>query len=109
MLDSSLWANRPHVGRPTVPLPLSDAQRAEVEAALRPDTAEKRVVRRGQALLLMADGVAATEIAKLLGVGRSTVMRWKKRFHCDEPAKRLADAPRSGRPPSLSRRPTARR
>src|SRR6185436_7048376 len=110
MLDSSLWANRPHFGRPTVPVPLSQAQREEVEAAIRPDKAEKRVLRRGQALLLMADGVPAVDIAKLLGVHLRTVLKWKKkRFTCDDPAKKLTDAPRSGRPPSLSRPPTARR
>lgn len=109
MLDSSLWANRPHFGRPTVPVPLSDAQRAEVETALRPDKVEKRVLRRGQALLLLADGVPAVDVAKLLGVHLRTVMKWKKRFACDEPAQKLTDAPRSGRPPSLFRRPSAPR
>ena len=109
MLDSSHWANRPHYGRPTKLLPLSAAQRAEIEAAIRPDKVEKRVLRRGEALLFMADGVAATDIAKVLGVDVRTVQRWKSRFDCDDPAKMLADAPRSGRPPSLSQRPTAPR
>jgi transposase len=76
---------------------------------LRPDKVEKRVWRRGEALLFMADGVPATDIAKVLGVDIRTVQRWKNRFDCDEPAKKLADAPRSGRPPSLSRRKTAPR
>ena len=35
---------------------------------LRPDKAERRVWQRAQALLLMAKGVPATDIAKLLGV-----------------------------------------
>ena len=45
MIDPSPWAGRPHVGRPTVSLALSDEQRAEVETAMRPDKAEKRIVR----------------------------------------------------------------
>ena len=109
MLDSSHWANRPHFGRPTRPLPLSDAQRSEIEAALRPDKVEKRVLRRGQAALFMADGVPAVDIAKLVGVHLRTVLKWRKRLDCDDPVKKLADAPRSGRPPSLSQRPTAPR
>jgi DNA-directed RNA polymerase specialized sigma24 family protein len=109
MIDSSPWANRPHPGRPTVPLKLTAEQRMDVEAAMRPDKAERRIVVRAQALLFMADGVPATDIAKLLGVDRRTVTKWRKRFQCDHPEEKLADAPRSGRPPSLSRRPTARR
>src|SRR5689334_16385447 len=109
MIDSSPWANRPHVGRRTVPLDLSPEQRMDVEAALRPDKAEQRVCRRAQALLFMADGVPATDIAKVLGVHPRTVFRWRQRFLCDHPEQKLADAPRSGRPPSLSPSPTAPR
>jgi transposase len=74
----------------------------DVEAALRPDKAEQRICRRAQALLFMADGVPATDIAKVLGVHLRTVFRWHQRFLCDHPEQKLADAPRSGRPPSLS-------
>jgi transposase len=88
-----------------VPFVLSPEQRREVEAAMRPGKVERRVYQRAQALLLMADGVPATDIAKLLGVHLRTVFRWRTRFQwCDHPVKKLADAPRSGRPPSLSRR-----
>jgi transposase len=90
-------------------LELSPEQRADLEAAIRPDKAEKRVVRRAQAALLMADGVATADIAVLLGVDLRTVMKWRNRFRCADPVTKLADAHRSGRPPSLSRPPTARR
>lgn len=108
MIDVASWTGRRHPGPPTVPLPLSDDQRIEVEAALRPDKAEQRIVRRGEALLLMAAAVPSPDIAKILGVHLRTVQKWRSRFRCDEPAGKLADAPRSGRPPSLSRPPTAR-
>lgn len=108
MIDSSPWANRPHVGRPTVPLALSAGQRAEIEMAMRPEKAERRIVVRAQALLFMADGVAASDIAMVLGVHERTVFKWRRRFECENPATKLADAPRSGRPPSLSRTPTVR-
>lgn len=109
MIDPTPWANRPHAGRPTVPLKLSPAQRADIEMAIRPEKAERRIVVRGQAVLLMADGVPACDIAMVLGVAERSVFRWRKRFACDHPEEKLADAPRSGRPPSLSRRPTAPR
>ena len=79
----------------------------DVEAAMRPDKAEQRVVKRAQALLLMADGVPATDIAMLLGVHLRSVFRWRARFLCEHPEEKLADAPRPGRPPSLSPAPTA--
>jgi len=109
MIDYAALARRPHGGRPTVPLSLSPEERARVEAAVRPATAEQRVVRRGTALLMMADGVPGTDIARLVGVHIRTVQEWRRRFEDEHPADKLVDAPRSGRPPSLSRRPTRRR
>ena len=109
MIDSSPWANRPHAGRRTVPLELSPEQRMDIEAAMRPEKAERRIVIRAQALLFMADCVPASDIAMVLGVHERTVFKWRKRFECDAPETKLADAPRSGRPPSLSQPPTAPR
>jgi Winged helix-turn helix len=109
MIDPTPWANRPHPGRRTVPLELSRKQRTDIEMTMRPEKAERRIVVRAQALLFMADGVPASDIAMVLGVHERTVFRWRKRFACDHPEEKLADAPRSGRPPSLSPRPTAPR
>ncbi|MGH7270440.1 MAG: helix-turn-helix domain-containing protein [Polyangiaceae bacterium] len=72
---------------------------------MHPAKAEQRIVRRAQAVLMMADGVPATDIARLLGMHVCTVDDWRKRFDCAKPSEKLADAPRSGRPPSLSRTP----
>ena len=102
MIDYGALAGRAHGGRPTVRIDLSAEERARVEALMRPAKAEQRIVRRAQALLMMADGVPGTDIARLLGVHVVTVQMWRRRFDCDNPADRLADAPRSGRPPSLS-------
>ncbi|AKT38720.1 uncharacterized protein CMC5_028640 [Chondromyces crocatus] len=85
-----------------MPLVLSDEQRRSVEARIRPAKAEKRIVQRGQALLLMADGVPAPDIAQLLGVHCRTVEKWRRRFSSGDPVAKLTDAPRSGRPRSLS-------
>jgi hypothetical protein len=102
MIDYGALAGRAHGGRPTVPVVLSAKERARIEAAMRPAKAEQRVVRRAHALLMMADRVPGTDIARLLGVDVATVQKWRRRFDCDNPADKLADAPRSGRPPSLS-------
>lgn len=85
-----------------MPLALSEAQRADIEMAIRPDKVGRRIFQRGQALLLMADGVGTEDVAALLGIDPRTARRWRVRFSCSEPARKLADAPRSGRPPSLS-------
>ena len=103
MIDYGALAGRAHGGRPTVPIVLSANERAKIEALMRPAKAGQRVVRRAQALLMMADGVPGTDIARLLGVHVVTVQAWRRRFDCDNPGDKLADAPRSGRPPSLSR------
>jgi hypothetical protein len=108
MIDYSAVAGRAHGGRPTVRLELSAEERARIEAALRPARAEQRIVRRAQAVLMMADAVPAADIARLLGVHVRTVEEWRCRFDCDKPSDKLADAPRSGRPPSLSQTPSQR-
>jgi transposase len=58
---------------------------------------------RAQALLWLAQGLPAAEVAELLGVSRQTVYNWADRYR-DRAGSglldRLADAPRSGRPPT---------
>lgn len=105
MIDYGELAGRAHGGRPTVTLIISPEERTRIEAAMRPAKAEQRIVRRAQALLMMADGVPGTDIARVLGVHVRTVQEWRRRFECATPSDKLADAPRSGRPPSLSRTP----
>ena len=92
-----------------MPLELSVEDRARLEAMLGPGKVEKRIFQRGQALLLLADGVPGCDIGMLLGVHERTVFKWKKRFDTNKPLDRLTDAPRTGRPPSLSPRRTAPR
>lgn len=109
MIDPEPWVLRPHPGPRAKAVLLTPRQREAVEAAIRPATAEKRVVLRGEALLLMASGVSIRDTARALGVHARTVFEWRKRFTtADDPLSKLADAPRSGRPPSLSRTPTRR-
>lgn len=69
---------------------------------MRPEKAERRIVQRAQAVLLLADGVATANVAKLSGVHLRTVEKWRLRFSCTDPLEKLADTPRSGRPRALS-------
>ena len=108
MIEYDELAGRPHGGRPTVAIVLSADARAAIAAVMRPAKAEQRIVRRAQALLMMADGVPGTDIARVLGVHIRTVQEWRRRFDCEAPADKLADAPRSGGPPFLSPTPTPR-
>jgi hypothetical protein len=109
MIDPGPWVARERPGPPTKPLSLTPEQRAAVEAAIRPGKTELRIARRAQALLLMADGVSSYDTAKLIGVHVRTVFEWRERFrNSDDPAAKLADAPRPGRPRALSRTPTRR-
>ena len=106
MIDSTPWVNRPHPGPRAERLALTPKQREAVEALLRAGTTEVRVARRAQALLLMADGAGPGDIAMLVGVHLRTVTGWRVCFkQAPDPVAMLADAPRSGRPPSLSPRP----
>jgi winged helix-turn helix protein len=107
MTDLSLRTARTGCGRPTVPVVLTADQRAHVEGLLRSGKVEKRVYLRGRALLMMADSVPANRIAWELGVHERTTEKWRERFRVDDPVKVLTDAPRSGRPTSLSRLQTA--
>lgn len=109
MIDPEPWVARPHPGPRAERVRLTRAQRDAIEAALRPAKTETRVAKRGQAVLLMAAGVGAPDIAMLVGVHVRTVSKWKARIaKAADPAAKLEDAPRSGRPPSLSATQTRR-
>lgn len=98
---------RTRCGPPTIPITLTAEQRQQVEAMLRRSKVEKRIYLRGRALLMMAEGVPANRIAWELRVHERTTERWRQWFRQGDPVQMLADAPRSGRPRSLSRTPTA--
>jgi transposase len=81
---------------------LNARQVAQLEKFLttRPDA---RQLKRAQALLWLADGDSVEEIARRLRVTRQTVYNWIQQFksRADLDLKeRLADGPRSGRPPT---------
>jgi hypothetical protein len=109
MIDPYLWVTRSHPGPRAKPLPLTREQREAVQAAIRPAKAEKRVVQRGEALLLMAAGVSQHDAARAVGVHPRTAEKWRRRFMtAEDPVSQLEDAPRSGRP-SLAQKSMQRR
>lgn len=102
MIDPTPWVNRPHRGPRAQPLPLTAADRRRVLEVICPAKAERRLVQRGQALLLLGAGLGNELTAELMGVHVRTVERWRKRFKERGSLNALYDAPRPGRPPSLS-------
>jgi hypothetical protein len=108
MIDPTPWANRHHRGRPTVALPLSNEQKAQVEAILRCPSTPQGEARRAQALLLLAAAVPSDDLARLMGVDERTVFKWKKRFTVKDPVAAIRDVPLPGRPRSLFRQKFAR-
>jgi transposase len=82
---------------------LTDDERVGLQAALGAGLSAKQY-RRAQALQLLDDGAAASEVAELLGVSRQTVYNWSSRFQHRRSrpvAERLLDAPRDGRPATV--------
>ena len=86
------------------PILLSARLRGELEdRVLRTPSAKQRC--RAQAVLWLAEGLSAEQVAETFQVGRQTVYNWAHRFLQREGLDlraRLLDAPRPGRPPSLS-------
>jgi transposase len=83
---------------------LSARLRGELEAlVLRTPSAKERC--RAQAVLWLAEGLSAEQVAETFQVSRQTVYNWANRFLRRDGLElraRLLDAPRSGRPPSIS-------
>src|SRR5215212_3853547 len=83
--------------RSTRSIHLSDAERARLTAVTRRPTAAAGLVRRVRIVLLAADQRPLDQIARTLGIDRTTVRSWLDRYRADGLAG-LHDRPRSGRP-----------
>lgn len=82
--------------RPHALLKLTAKRRAELEATVARPSAPAGVVRRARVILLSADGVGGTEIAKRLALTPEAVSRIRRRFR-DGGVPGLAEQPKSGR------------
>jgi DNA-binding NarL/FixJ family response regulator len=82
---------------------LAPAERAELEHWQRSTTIQAGLARRAKIILLRADGLALSEIARRLAVGRRIVRKWLQRF-LNKRIPGLWDKPGRGREPVFSPR-----
>src|SRR5436309_1060475 len=82
-------------------LALTGANREELERLQRSPSTTAGLSRRARAVLLMADSVPGTEVARLTGYTPVQVSRIRRRF-AEEGMAGLLDKPRSGRPPEMT-------
>lgn len=80
---------------------LSREERDRLDAIVRQQTAQQRVVVRARIVLAAADGWENVTIADWLHIAVNTVSAWRKRFF-DQRCDGLFDRHRSGRPRSFS-------
>jgi transposase len=87
------------------PIILNARLREDLEdLVLRTPSAKERC--RAQAVLWLAEGLSAEQIAETFQVSRQTVYNWANRFRQRDGLDlraRLLDAPRPGRPPAIAR------
>jgi hypothetical protein len=91
----------------TRPIDLSESDREELERLARSPSTAAGLSRRARAVLLMADHVVGTEIARLTDYTPVQISRIRRRF-AEEGLNGLADKPRLGRPPRLTEAKRAR-
>lgn len=88
--------------RPAPPLPLTPDQRTMLQRWAHGRRTPHRLTLRARIVLAAAEGLANHRIAQELGVSRPTVLLWRQRFATHGTEGLQQDAPRPGRPPSVS-------
>lgn len=89
------------------PIDLAEAERRALERLQRSPSTASGLTRRARAILLLADELAGTEVARLTGYTPVQISRIRRRF-AEEGLAGLVDKPRSGRPPTLTESKSAR-
>jgi transposase len=89
------------------PIDLADSERVELERLQRSHAAPSGLSRRARAVLLLAEDVAGTEVARRTGYTTVQISRIRRRFS-EQRLDGLVDKPRSGRPSTLSEAQSAR-
>jgi len=90
--------------KPAKPLKIEPSQRVELERITATHTAAHRQVVRAGIVLRAGEGWANQHIADDLNVSLPTVRKWRTRFEQAGVEGILEDAPRPGRPRTISRR-----
>lgn len=93
--------------RVAVAIHLSDEERTVLQAWARGRRTPARLVTRAKIVLRAAEGMSSLAIAGELGVLRKTVNLWRVRFAKERVAGIEKDAPRPGRPRTISPRDVA--
>jgi len=84
-----------------VAIELTDEEHAQLEAWTRRRTSAQALAQRARIVLLAAEGLKNTEIAERLAVNRAMAAKWRSRF-AEHRLDGLTDAPRPGRPRTIS-------
>ncbi len=84
------------------PVVISPEERAQLEDWARSHTSPHQLVVRSKSILLAADGLQNLEIAARLAVHRNSVDHWRKRFLSGRIAELAREAPRPGRPHTVT-------
>ena len=91
---------RTRLGRPTVAIVLSEAERATLERWARRPTTAQALALRSRIVLAAAAGQANIEIGAALGCHPVTVGKWRRRF-AQRRLDGLSDEPRPGAPRTI--------
>lgn len=81
---------------------LSKKDRAQLQTIIRSGKHNARVSTRARILMFTNQGVGKDAIARVLGIGRSTVQRTRDHYRTGGLTRALYDAPRSGQPLKLN-------
>ena len=92
------------------PVDLTPAEQQGLEALVRRHTAPQQVATRARIILLAAEGLNNSQIARHLGLDVDTVRLWRQRWLAFQGValadlsieERLTDAPRPGRPAEIT-------
>jgi transposase len=84
-----------------VPIELTEGEREQLQSWSRRHTSAQALALRARIVLAASEGPKNTEIAQALGVGVSTVRKWRNRFAVQR-LDGLLDEPRPGRPRTVT-------
>ena len=88
-----------------VTVSVSPEEREVLEGLVRAHSTPQQLGKRARLILQAADGVGVRESARQVGVWPKTARYWRKRWRQADGrsiGERLADAPRSGKPPTYT-------
>jgi transposase len=89
------------MARPNTQITLTEEERMQLESMVRSKSLPHGLVQRAQIVLMTADGVGGTQVAKRCHTSRPTVSLWRTRFH-ERRIAGLHDELKPGRPRSTS-------